>query len=146
MNSLDPIDRHIIAELRGNARIPLTTLADKVGRSRTAVQVRINRLERDGVIRGYRTELVDEKGGKRPAGAILTIHLKERLSPERVIAFLKSKDEVMGIYTVTGDADLVVTLTISSGEQLQKICDPLWAMSEVRDTDTRLILKTHIDR
>jgi Lrp/AsnC family leucine-responsive transcriptional regulator len=146
VNSLDPIDRHIIAELRGNARIPLTTLATRVGRSRTAVQVRIDRLERDGIIRGYRTELSDEQGGKRPLGAILTIHLKERLSPDRVVTFLKSKDEVMGIYTVTGDADLVVMLSISSGEQLQKICEPIWAMPEVRDTDTRLTLKTHIDR
>lgn len=39
------IDDKILAELRQDARIPTTTLAERVGRSRTAVQVCVNKME-----------------------------------------------------------------------------------------------------
>ena len=54
---LDPINRRILAELVANARIPVTELARKVGLSKTPVQARMRRLERAGVIRGYRAVL-----------------------------------------------------------------------------------------
>ncbi len=146
MTELDPIDRHIIAELRSNARIPLTTLAARVGRSRTAIQVRLERLERDGIIQGYHAKLAGDGEKTLRVGAILTIHLKDRLSPHRVIGLLKGMQEVIGIYTVTGDADLVVTLEVTNREHLQNIFEPVWELAEVRDTDTRLVLKSHLDR
>ncbi|MGH2524622.1 MAG: Lrp/AsnC family transcriptional regulator, partial [Anaerolineales bacterium] len=51
--NLDAIDRALLNELRENARCPMALLARKVGLSRTAVQARIARLERDKVIVGY---------------------------------------------------------------------------------------------
>jgi DNA-binding Lrp family transcriptional regulator len=50
--TLDAIDRTLLNELRENARCPMALLARKVGLSRTAVQARITRLERDKVIVG----------------------------------------------------------------------------------------------
>ena len=147
MKDLDSIDRRILAELHADARVPLTTIATRVGRSRTAVQARIERLERDGVIRGYRTDLATGGGSpRREIGAILTIRLKDRLSPRPVIAFLESRAEVVGAYTVTGDADLIALLAVTSREDIRAVCEPLWALSEVRDTNTTLVLKTHVER
>ena len=49
----DAIDERLIAFLKTDARMKLTALARAVSLSRTAVQARIARLERDKVILGY---------------------------------------------------------------------------------------------
>ncbi|TDD31581.1 AsnC family transcriptional regulator, partial [Saccharopolyspora elongata] len=50
---MDAIDEKIIAELSRNARISHAELAHRVLLSRNAVRQRIERLERQGHIRGY---------------------------------------------------------------------------------------------
>lgn len=50
---LDRYDRNIIAALAKDGRLSMSELAAKVGLSKTPVQARVRRLERDGYIRGY---------------------------------------------------------------------------------------------
>lgn len=54
---LDEIDQALLAALRENARESTADLARRVGRSRTTVQGRLERLERRGVIQGYALRL-----------------------------------------------------------------------------------------
>ncbi|MBM1219987.1 Lrp/AsnC ligand binding domain-containing protein [Ponticoccus sp. SC2-23] len=54
---LDKFDRLILDILSVEARISITELARRVGLSKTPVQARLRRLERSGVIRGYRALL-----------------------------------------------------------------------------------------
>jgi len=54
---VDEIDRQIIAILQGNAREPIASLARKVRLSRSAVQERLARLERNRIITGYTLRL-----------------------------------------------------------------------------------------
>ena len=49
----DEIDEQILEALRRDSRLPVTNLSRKVGRSRTAVQARLSRLEQDQQILGY---------------------------------------------------------------------------------------------
>lgn len=51
---IDPIDRKIIEVLRGDGRVTVTELANRVGLSKTPCQIRLKRLIDDGVIRGFR--------------------------------------------------------------------------------------------
>ncbi|MBW8860659.1 MAG: Lrp/AsnC family transcriptional regulator, partial [Caulobacter sp.] len=57
---MDPIDRKLVAALKDNGRASTADLARRVGRSRTTVQSRIERLERDGVILGYGARLAPD--------------------------------------------------------------------------------------
>src|SRR5256885_1234973 len=68
--SLDDTDRKMIALLRANARTPTAALARSLGLSRSAVQERLRRLERDQVIRGYTLTLGDDaaRGGANAHG------------------------------------------------------------------------------
>ncbi len=50
--TIDDIDRLLISLLSANARQPAALLARRLGLSRSAVQERLKRLERDGVIAG----------------------------------------------------------------------------------------------
>lgn len=43
-------DRELLSALGENARVPVATLAKKLGLSRTTIQARLERLEREGVI------------------------------------------------------------------------------------------------
>src|SRR5690554_8174504 len=58
-SELDRIDHSIIRELQKNARITVTELASRVGLSKTPCQVRMRRLEEQGLITGY-TVLVNQ--------------------------------------------------------------------------------------
>ena len=62
-SQLDRVDEKLLAELSADARLSVTELARRVGLSKTPVQVRLRRLEDDGVIRGYRAMLDPVKLG-----------------------------------------------------------------------------------
>ena len=52
--SLDAVNRRLLAELSAEPRLSMAALARKVGMSAPAVTERVQRLERDGIITGYR--------------------------------------------------------------------------------------------
>ncbi|MBO4374455.1 MAG: Lrp/AsnC family transcriptional regulator [Lachnospiraceae bacterium] len=52
---LDEKDEQILDLLKGNARMSYQELGDNLGISRVAAKKRVDRLERDGIIRGYNT-------------------------------------------------------------------------------------------
>ncbi len=54
---LDRFDRAILEVLSADGRISVTDLAARIGLSKTPTQARLRRLERDGVITGYRAML-----------------------------------------------------------------------------------------
>src|SRR5215469_2268564 len=53
----DPVNLRILTELRGSPRITMSELGRRAGLSPPAVTERVQRLERSGVIAGYRVEL-----------------------------------------------------------------------------------------
>ena len=74
---LDAIDRKLIALLQADARASATALARDAGLSRTAIQERMARLERAGVILGYTVRLVERP---RPpvTRALLSLRIRTR--------------------------------------------------------------------
>ena len=66
MNSdqIDRIDRNILTALSRDGRQSMTELATHVGLSKTPVQARVKRLERDGYIRGYAAIIDRERMGE----------------------------------------------------------------------------------
>ncbi|GEM_PF-1416084 len=59
MEKFDSIDKQLVYYLHRNARLPFSELAKRVHLSKQAVKRRVERLENQGVIRGYIT-LIDE--------------------------------------------------------------------------------------
>jgi len=52
--NLDNIDRHILDELQADGRLSIVELASRVNLTKTPCSERVRRLERTGVIQGYR--------------------------------------------------------------------------------------------
>lgn len=61
---LDRIDRNILVVLSRSGRLSMAELAERVGLSKTPVQARVKRLEKDGFIRGYAAIVDREKMGE----------------------------------------------------------------------------------
>src|SRR3546814_16321462 len=91
---LDNTDRRILAELGRNARIPHAELATRVHLSRNAVRQRIDRLERDGVIRGY-TTITPPASETRPLAGMMFIYRPDRMRGADVIETVSSIPEVV---------------------------------------------------
>src|SRR5882757_2871817 len=54
---LDTVNRRLLAELQSDPRLTMSALARHVGMSSPAVTERVRRMERAGVIRGYRLDV-----------------------------------------------------------------------------------------
>jgi len=60
---MDQIDRKIVGALSANARLSMSELAEKVGLSKSPTQLRVKKLEREGIILGYGARINFEKTG-----------------------------------------------------------------------------------
>lgn len=137
-------DRALLALLSGNARMPVTELARKLGLSRTTVQARIERLEADGVIAGYGLRLSDAyRSGLVRAHVLITIAPK---SLPAVTAALAAINEVTTLHSVSGTFDLIAILAAPSIADLDALIDQIGAIDGVERTLSSIILSTRISR
>ncbi|MGW4467387.1 Lrp/AsnC family transcriptional regulator [Micromonospora sp. NBC_01796] len=60
---LDEVDRRILDELVRDGRTSIRTLAERIHISRTNAYARVERLVQDGVITGFRAQVVPERAG-----------------------------------------------------------------------------------
>jgi DNA-binding Lrp family transcriptional regulator len=137
---LDDKDRQILDLLRADARLPLKTLAARVGLARSTLRDRLSRLEADGVIRGYHADITD---GESNVAAYLFIRLKVTPAPG-LIAFLKQMTEVRSCTSLTGDIDLLVELAAASTERVNTLRDQISSHEAVADLTTSIVLNRNI--
>ncbi len=110
---LDQIDHKILRHLQENARITNAELAEKVGLSPTPCLRRLRRLESDGVIRGYHTEVNREALGVNVTVIILVkLEREDDKTLRDFEAAIKQRPEVMECYLVTGKFDYFVRVVI----------------------------------
>lgn len=112
---LDHIDHKILEHLQKNARITNADLAEKVGLSPTPCLRRLRRLENDGIIRGYHTEINREALGVNVTVIILVkLEREDEKTLREFEASIKSRDEVMECYLVTGKFDYFIRVIVPS--------------------------------
>ena len=142
--SLTEKDRHLLAILSENARMQTSSLARRLGLSRTTVQTKIERLERDGVIVGYGVRLSDEfESGLIKAHVLITLAAK---ALGRVTQDLRDIDEVRTLHSVSGSFDLIAIVAAASVAELDMIVDKIGAIPGVDKTLSSIILSTKIRR
>ncbi|MHA7870738.1 MAG: Lrp/AsnC family transcriptional regulator [Hyphococcus sp.] len=112
---MDHIDHKILRYLQENARITNAELADKVGLSPTPCLRRLRRLESDGIIRGYHTEINREALGVNVTVIILVkLEREDDKTLREFEAAIKQRSEVMECYLVTGKFDYFIRVVIPS--------------------------------
>lgn len=119
LDGLDDLDQKIIRCLIQNARMPYSEIGQQVGISRVAVKMRVQALEKKGIIEEYTTIINPQK----ISGAISCYFEIETLPDtlEEVISILENNDTVTQIYRVTGKSRLHVHAVSPSQEELEQL-------------------------
>jgi DNA-binding Lrp family transcriptional regulator len=111
---VDDTDRAIIEELRQNARISNVELAERVNLTPGPCLRRVQRLEADGVIRGYHAA-VDPAALGRGFEVILDVELT-RFDRDSVYGFehaMTGFDEVTELHRLFGSPDYFVRVAVA---------------------------------
>ena len=125
---LDDTDRRLLGELQVDARLSQAELGRRVGLSPPAVAERVGRLERTGVIAGYRTVL-----DPRALGLELTAIIRVRPSPGQLanVATLAQRTrEVVECQRVTGEDCFVMTTHVRDVGHLEELIDRIVAIGQ----------------
>ena len=119
LDGLDDLDQKIIRCLIQNARMPYSEIGQQVGISRVAVKMRVQALEKKGIIEEYTTFINPQK----ISGAISCYFEIETVPDtlEEVISILEKNDTVTQIYRVTGKSRLHVHAVSPSQEELEQL-------------------------
>lgn len=137
-------DRQLLLLLGENARMSTAMLARKLGLSRTTVQTKIERLERDGVITGYGVRLSEAyESGLVKAHVLIT--LKPKMLG-RVTQQLQAIENVSSVHSVSGSFDMIAMVAAISISELDRVIDKIGEIDGVEKTLSSIILSTRIDR
>jgi Lrp/AsnC family leucine-responsive transcriptional regulator len=134
MPLLDETDRRIIGELSSDGRVSFAELGRRVNLSPPAVAERVQRLERAGVIVGYRAEI-----DPRALGYPLTAIVRVKPAPgqlKRIPELAETIAQVGECHRITGEDCFYLKLYLRSIDELSEILDEFLTYGE---TTTSLI-------
>ncbi len=137
-------DEHLLSILRENSRISVADIARQLNLSRTAAQMRLNKLENNGVIAGYGLRLSNQYLNNRvQAFVMIKSPPIKRMDVERQLALFS---ELISLYSISGEFDLSALISAINVESLDDVIDKIGQIDGVKDTMSSIILSTKIQR
>ena len=124
---LDAFDRKILALLQQDSRMPQRDIGEAVHLSASAVNRRIAAMETAGVITAYQA-IVDPAKIGRPITIIVEVTVEsERLDLlDAVKRRMLARPEVQQLYYVTGEADLIIIMSVADMAEYQQLTRQLF--------------------
>lgn len=139
---MDALDNEILIALQQEGRQTNARLAERLGLSQSAMHERVRRLERSGVIRGYRADVSPEALGVG-LQAFVTAEL-EAHHRDHIEAFergILSVPAVHACYHITGRFDYLLHVAVQDLEHLGRLIKhDLAAIPGVAKLETLLVL------
>lgn len=142
MAKLDHIDRQLLARLQDDDRQSLAVLAKAVGIPASTVNDRIKRLQRNGIIVGFRAELSPEALGLN----LLAFMLVGWSSPKVEAAFLrkvKASPAVLECHHVTGAWNYLLKVRVRTTRDLETfLAETVKSVDGLERTETVIALSS----
>ena len=138
---LDDTDRKIIGELTSDGRVSLAELGRRVSLSSPAVAERVQRLERAGVITGYRAEIEPRSLGYQLAAIVRIKPAPGQLS--RIPELAVEVPQISECHRITGEDCFYLKVYLRSIEELSGLLDRFLVYGE---TTTSIINASPIPR
>src|SRR5690349_4624351 len=117
---LDDSDRKILALLSEDARRTYDDIGRTVALSAPAVKRRVDRMRRQGVLRGF-TAVVDPAALGITTEALIELFYAPGIGLDAVRESLLPHPEVVEAWSVTGDADCIVRVRASDPRDLERV-------------------------
>lgn len=141
---MDALDIRLIELLTENSRASITQLAQQLGVARATVQERMQRLERNGPLRGYTVRLAPEYQAQQ-----ITAHVMIAADPKKQATLtraLQKMPKVRALYTISGQYDLIAIVRENSTQELDACIDAIGTLDGVERTISSIVLSTKFER
>ena len=128
VNGIDENDNQIIDILSKDARASYSDIGSRIGLSRTAVKNRIQRLEEDGIIVGYKAVIKS-----REASETMAFLVNIETSPEAfevVKELFKAADETVTLFQTTGKCHLTAVCLSKDMNSMRAFVTGMYKASE----------------
>jgi len=137
---MDSVDEKIIKILQSDSRLSARAIAKKMNIAPSTVLSRIKKLEERKIIRDY-TITLDYANLGYDVPVIIDVKVSKGKLFEVENEIAKSRN-VIAVYDVTGDFDVVVLAIFKTRKGLDQFIKKLQAYKYVERTNTKLILNT----
>ena len=144
---IDALDQRIVEVFAAEPRVGVLECSRRLGVARGPVQARLDRMVRDGVIRGWGPEL-DPVAVGYPVTAFVTLEIRQhhpsRAAHDAVAEHLATIPEVLEAHTTTGAGDVLARIVAVSNSDLQRVIDQVVAFEGIVRASTVIALDTQI--
>jgi DNA-binding Lrp family transcriptional regulator len=143
---LDAVDVRVLEMIQRDSKPSTMETARVLGVPVTTVYSKIRRLEKEGIIRGYRAVLDGRKLGRGVVAFVLASvsYGAQRYSKDRAVARQLSKfSEVQEVHLVSGPWDFIIKLRSSDVESAGRfLAEKLRTVKEIDRTETCSVFDT----
>jgi Lrp/AsnC family transcriptional regulator, leucine-responsive regulatory protein len=117
----DAVNLRLLKELQADPRITMSALGRLIGLSPPATTERVQRMQRAGVIAGFRTEV-------NPAAIGLPVAAFVRIRPApgmllKVAELTKEIPQVVECYRITGEDCFLMKIYVAAVDELEEVLD-----------------------
>ncbi|XVU30700.1 Lrp/AsnC family transcriptional regulator [Actinoplanes sp. CA-054009] len=141
---IDAVDQRIVALLVADARSSYAEIGAKVSLSAPAVKRRVDRLRSSGVIKGF-TTVIEPSAVGWTTEAFVELFCTGRTTPAQITVATRRHPEVVGAYTVSGEADALVHLRAADIGHLEQALEKLRAEPFVTSTRSMIVLSRLVE-
>jgi len=143
---LDPLDLHIVDLLLKDGRTPAAQIAEQIGLSRPAVADRLEKLERQGVIRGTTAVINPASLGKTITAFVSARGTTLSSAAWKKFRELMRSDEILEVHTVAGDDCYLLKVRADSIGGLNMLVQQLTSAPISLATRTTIVMETHCEK
>ncbi|MFH2111587.1 MAG: Lrp/AsnC family transcriptional regulator [Candidatus Bathyarchaeota archaeon] len=143
---LDDTDRTILRMLKVDARVSLAQISREVGLSSPSIKDRIDKLEAEGVILGYRPVLEYGKLGLGLTGFVGVMLDPQRCCDEDIVRDLETVEGVVEGWFTDGDEDMLLMVRAADPPSLMETVNRIRSIQGVYRTRTVITLANPIKR
>lgn len=137
--ALDDVNRRLLTELHRDPRMSMSELARRAGMSAPAVTERVQRMERDGVITGFRME-VDPAALGLPVTALVRVRPGPGQLP-KIAAAAQDTPEVVECFRITGEDCFLIKMHAPSIQDMERLLDRFLLFGQ---TTTSIVVSTPV--
>ncbi len=135
---IDELDKQILSILSKDSTMGYTKIAEELKRSHTTIKKRIDRLEKEEIIKNYTIEIDFEK-----IGFDIIAVIEAQISQGKLIEFeelIAKHPNVFGVFDLTGDYDTLILVRFKTRAELSDLVKSILSSGYVIRTNTHVVL------
>jgi Lrp/AsnC family transcriptional regulator for asnA, asnC and gidA len=140
LQKFDELDKKILEELQRGGRTNVLGLAKKWKIPQATLYLRIKRLEKRGVIKGY-TALLDRQAVGLDVTAVVEVVASTQANWDELNKRMAENPNVQALYSVTGNVDGVAVVVARNMRELNDTIMKIRGIPGIMATRTKAVLK-----